>query len=142
MKNTTILCTVMILTFFAATTASAQGPGTKIPKPPPCDANPTQIYYVDSGQMVSEVHPGPNGGNGYQLNILGTDVHKLQVVQEPYMASLSIIAQYTTPTSTKWSVTFLPRMGQALRTIRIRNMCHKGNTYTHNLTAPVTLLDQ
>jgi hypothetical protein len=116
--------------------------GTRIPKPPRCEASASQIYYVDSGQTVSEVHPGPNGGNGYQLNILGTDVHKLEVVQEPYMASLAIIAQYTTPTSTKWSVTFAPRMGQPLRTIRIRNLCLKGNTFTHNLTVQVRLLDQ
>lgn len=114
--------------------------GQRIPKPPRCEAS--QIYYVASGQMVSEVHPGPNGGNGYQLNILGTGVDKLEVVQEPYMASLAIIPQYTTPTSTKWSLTFAPRMGQMLRTVRIRNRCQKDNTSTQNLTVEVRLLDQ
>ena len=111
-----------------------------IPKPPSCEAS--QIYYVDSGQMVSEVRPGMNGGNGYQLNILGTNVDRLEVVKESYMATLQIVPQYTTPTSTKWSVTFAPRMGQMLRTVRIRNNCQKGSTSAQPLTAEVRLLDQ
>lgn len=142
MKTTEIISILFSLMLVSIITVSAQGPGTRVPKPPRCEANATQIYYVDSGQTVSEVRPGSNGGNGYQLNILGTDVNRLEVVQEPYMASLAIIAQYTTPTSTKWSVTFAPRMGQALRTVRIRNLCQKGTTSTQNLTVQVRLLDQ
>lgn len=142
MNTTKIISILFSLLVLGMVSALAQGPGTKIPKPPPCDAAASQIYYVDSGQQVSEVHPGPNGGNGYQLNILGTDVNKLEVVQEPYMASLAIIPQYTTSTSTKWSMTFAPRMGQVLRTIRVRNYCQKGNTFTQNLTVEVRLLDR
>ena len=142
MKTVKVISIIFTLMFLIVTFASAQGPGTKIPKPPRCEASASQIYYVASGQQVSEVHPGPNGGNGYQLNILGTGVDKLEVVQEPYMASLAIIPQYTTSTSTKWSMTFAPRMGQMLRTVRIRNNCQKGTMSTQNLTVEVRLLDQ
>ena len=45
-----------------------------------CKPAADQIYYVDSGQSVTEVHPGSNGGNGYQLNIIGTGVDKFQLV--------------------------------------------------------------
>jgi hypothetical protein len=142
MKSPKLLSLSFFLVVLATTMTVAQGPGTRIPKPPRCEANASQVYYVDSGQMVAEVHPGPNGGNGYQLNILGTGVDKLEVVKEPYMTSLAIIGQYTTPTSTKWSMTFAPRMGQLLRTIRLRNMCQKGNVFTNDLTVQVRLLDQ
>ena len=116
--------------------------GQRIPLPKPRSCEASQIYYVDSGQQVSEVRPGINGGNGYQLNILGTNVDKLEVIKESYMASLQIIPQYTTPTSTKWSLTFAPRMGQMLRTVRIRNQCQKDNVFTQPLTVEVRLLDQ
>lgn len=144
MKTKKIISIFFSLMLFSFITASAQGPGpgTKIPPPKRCDAEANQIYYVASGQMVTEVHPGPNGGNGYQLNILGNGADKFEVVQESYMATLAIIPQYTTPTSTKWSMTFAPRMGQVLTTIRLRNRCQKGNVFTHNLTQEVRLLDQ
>ncbi len=35
-----------------------------------CAADTKNIYFVDSGTVVSSMHPGSNGGNGYQLNIL------------------------------------------------------------------------
>ena len=42
---------------------------------PKCTANADQIYFVASGQQVSDEHPG---GNGYQLNILGAAPISLQ----------------------------------------------------------------
>ncbi len=132
------IVTLLIVTLL--TCVAVIGQRIPLPKPPSCEAS--QIYYVDSGQQVSVVRPGINGGNGYQLNILGTNVHRLEVVKENYMASLAIIPQYTTTTSTKWSVTFAPNMGQMLRTVRIRNQCQKDNVFTLPLTVEVRLLDQ
>ena len=131
---------VILLVVTLLSCVGVLGQRIPLPKPPSCEAS--QIYYVDSGQQVSEVRPGINGGNGYQLNILGTNVHRLEVIKESYMASLQIIPQYTTPTSTKWSLTFAPNMGQMLRTVRIRNGCQKDNVFTQPLTVEVRLLDQ
>jgi len=131
---------IALLVVTLLTGVGVVGQQTPLRKPPSCEAS--QIYYVDSGQTVSEVRPGMNGGNGYQLNILGTNVDRLEVIKESYMASLQIIPQYTTPTSTKWSLTFAPRMGQVLRTVRIRNQCQKDNVFTLPLTVEVRLLDQ
>ena len=131
---------IALLVVTLLTGVGVVGQQTPLRKPRSCEAS--QIYYVDSGQQVSEVRPGINGGNGYQLNILGTNVDKLEVIKESYMASLQIIPQYTTPTSTKWSLTFAPRMGQMLRTVRIRNQCQKDNVFTLPLTVEVRLLDQ
>jgi hypothetical protein len=114
----------------------------KIPKPPPCTTAANQIYFVASGQSVKEVHPGINDGNGYQLNILGTDVDKFEVIQEKYMTSLSIIPNYTNSTGAKWSVVFAPNMGREISTIRMRSNCNKGQIKTYQLTESVTLLNQ
>jgi hypothetical protein len=43
-----------------------------------CKPIASQIYFVDSGQSVIELHPGCNGGNGYQLNIIGIGVDNLR----------------------------------------------------------------
>src|SRR4051812_45604125 len=67
---------------------SAQRP---IPLPKRCIATADQIYFVDSGQSVTEVHPGSNGGNGYQLNILGSKVDKFTLMKESYMTSVSLV---------------------------------------------------
>lgn len=114
----------------------------KIPKQPPCTTNANQIYFVDSGQSVTEVRPGINGGNGYQLNILGTDVDKFEVIKEKYMTSISIIPNYTNSTAAKWSVFFAAGQGQRISTIRMRSGCHKGQIKEYQLTESVTLLDQ
>jgi len=114
----------------------------KIPKPPPCTTTASQIYFVDSGQSVTEVRPGSNGGNGYQLNILGTDVDKFEVIQEKYMTSVSMIPNYTNSTAAKWSIFFAARQGQKISSIRMRSNCHKGQIKVYQLTESVTLLDQ
>lgn len=133
-----------LITLIAINNVSAQKTGDKVPKPKPCTTNATQIYFVASGQSVTEVHPGSNGGNGYQLNILGTDVDKFEVIQEKYMTSLSIIPNYTNSTVAKWSVFFAAKQGQRISSIRMRSPynCNKGQIKTYQLTESVTLLNQ
>ena len=139
MKTSKIISGLFVLfALFAINNVSAQ----KIPKPPPCTTNANQIYFVDSGQSVKEVHPGSNGGNGYQLNILGKDVDKFELIQEKYMTSVSIIPNYTNSTAAKWSVFFAPNMGREIATIRMRSNCNKGQIKEYKLTEPVTLLDK
>jgi hypothetical protein len=125
---------------------SAQVPNpTPLPRPypsPRCTSTVSQIYFVDSGQSVKEVHPGSNGGNGYQLNILGTNVDKFEVIQEKYMTSLSIIPNYTNSTAAKWSVFFAPNMGREITSIRMRSKCGTNEIKTYQLTESVKLLDQ
>ncbi|MEP7075966.1 MAG: hypothetical protein ABI878_09155 [Acidobacteriota bacterium] len=99
------------------------------------------IYYVDSGTVVKVVHPGPNGGNGYQLNIMGANVDKLEVIKERYMTSLGIIPNYTNSTSAKWGLTFAANKEQGLHQVRMKNTC-SGETVTYNLDSPVELLNQ
>lgn len=144
MKTSKIITGLFILITLIAINVPAQKKGDKVPKPPPCTTTANQIYFVASGQSVKEVHPGSNGGNGYQLNILGTDVDKFEVIQEKYMTSLSIIPNYTNSTAAKWQIFFAPNMGREISTIRMRSTynCNKGQITTYQLTESVILLDK
>ncbi|HMS43497.1 MAG TPA: hypothetical protein PKE69_24925 [Pyrinomonadaceae bacterium] len=142
----TIVGLFFLITIIAINNVSAQWTNpTPLPRPyptPRCTSTVSQIYFVASGQSVKEVHPGINDGNGYQLNILGTNVDKFEVIQEKYMTSLSIIPNYTNSTSAKWSVFFASKMGREISTIRMRSKCGTGEIKTYQLTEGVTLLDQ
>jgi hypothetical protein len=118
--------------------ASAQ----KIEKiPGRCKAVADQIYFVASGQMVIDVFPGSNGGNGFQLNILGAGADNFEVVQEVYMTSLSVIPGYTNSTAAKWSLFFNAGMERIICSIKMKNKC-TGETLTYPLTVGVKLLNQ
>ena len=106
-----------------------------------CKPTVKNVYFVDSGQVVEEVHPGSNGGNGYQLNILGTNVDNLEVIQEPYMTSLSVIPNYTSPTAAKWQVFFAAKMGRVISHVRLKNKC-TGKITVNILDSRIRLLDQ
>lgn len=135
-----------LMTLIAINNLSAQGQNpTPLPRPyptPRCTSTVSQIYFVASGQSVKEVHPGINDGNGYQLNILGTNVDKFEVIQEKFMTYLSIIPSYTNSTAAKWSVLFAPNMGREISTIRMRSKCGTGEIKTYQLTESVKLFDQ
>ena len=142
----TITGLFILMTLIAITNISAQRPTpSPLPRPyptPRCTSTVDQIYFVASGQSVKEVHPGINDGNGYQLNILGTNVDKFEVIQEKYMTFLAIIPNYTSSTAAKWSVMFAPNMGREISTIRMRSKCGTGEIRTYQLTESVVLLDQ
>ena len=132
-----------LFTLIAVNNVSAQEKGDKVPKiPARCTSIANQIYFVASGQSVKEVHSGSNGGNGYQLNILGTNVDKFEVIKEKYMTSLSIIPNYTNETAAKWSIFFAPKMGREISTIRMKSKCGTGEIKVYQLTESVTLLNQ
>jgi hypothetical protein len=118
--------------------ASAQ----KVEKiPGRCKAVADQIYFVASGQMVIDVFPGSNGGNGFQLNIIGDGADNFEVVQEPYMASLSVIPGYTNATQAKWQIFFNAGFERIICSIKMKNKC-TGQTQTYPLTTGVKLLNQ
>ncbi|GEM_PF-2468274 len=106
-----------------------------------CTATANQIYFVDSGQSVTEVHPGSNGGNGYQLNILGPGADNFEVIQERYMTFLSVIPNYTNSTAAKWAMYFAPNMGRMITSVKLKNKC-TGEVRVYRLTTKVRLLDQ
>ncbi|MEQ1764575.1 MAG: hypothetical protein ABL984_15705 [Pyrinomonadaceae bacterium] len=118
---------------------TAQREGQPLPK---CRAEASQIYYVDSGRSVTEVRPGSNGGNGYQLNILGSGVDKFSVVKESFMTSVAVIPGYTNATSAKWQIFFAPDMGRTIATVRMQSSCTGRVVHERNLTSSVTLLNQ
>ena len=106
-----------------------------------CKAVADQIYFVASGQMVIDVFPGSNGGNGYQLNILGNGADNFEVVQETYMTSLSVIPGYTNSTAAKWQLFFNAGMERVICSIKMKNKC-TGETLTYPLTVGIRLLNQ
>lgn len=144
MRTSKISMGLFFLITLIAFNVSAQKTGDKVPKPPPCTTNANQVYFVASGQMVKEVHPGSNGGNGYQLNILGTDVDKFELIQEKYMTSISVIPGYTNSTAAKWQIFFAPNMGREISSVRMRSTynCNKGQIKEYKLTQSVELLDK
>jgi len=97
--------TASLLTLIAAMALSnfvVKAPAQqRIPK---CRATADQIYFVDNGQSIKELHPGSDGGYGYQLNILGSGVDKFTVVAEPYMKTVSLV--YKNDTQAKWQIYF------------------------------------
>jgi hypothetical protein len=123
---------VLIFLFMAGyiSNVSAQ----KIEKiPGRCKATADQVYFVASGLMVIDVFPGSNGGNGFQLNILGAGADNFEVVQEAYMTSLSVIPGYTNSTAAKWQVFFNAGMERIICSIKMKNKC-TGETLTYPLT--------
>lgn len=106
-----------------------------------CKATADQVYFVASGQMVIDVFPGSNGGNGFQLNIIGAGADNFEVVQEPYMTSLSVIPGYTNATQAKWQVFFNAGFERIICSIKMKNKC-TGETISYPLTVGVKLLNQ
>ncbi len=132
-----ILGLFTVITLFAVINVSAQR--EPLPK---CRATADQIYFVDSGQSVTEVHPGSNGGNGYQLNIIGTGADKFTVVKEAYMTSVSVIPGYTNASQAKWQIFFEPNKGQEITKIRMQSECTGRVIKEYQLTESVILRDQ
>lgn len=106
-----------------------------------CKATADQIYFVASGQSVLDVYPGSNGGNGYQLNILGNGADNFEVVQEAYMTTLNVIPGYTNATAAKWQVFFAAGMERVICSIKMKNKC-TGQILTYPLTVGVRLFNQ
>ena len=130
--------TLAFLFFLSITTAS----GAQIPKQQGrCKAVADQLYFVASGQMVIDVHPGSNGGNGYQLNIIGAGADNFEVVQEAYMTSLTVIPGYTNATAAKWQVFFAANMERIICSIKMKNKC-TGEILSFPLTVGVKLTNQ
>lgn len=114
----------------------------QIPKQPGrCKATADQIYFVASGQMVIDVFPGSNGGNGFQLNILGAGSDNFELVQEPYMTSVSVIPGYTNATQAKWQIFFNAGFERIICSVKMKNKC-TGETLSYPLTVGVKLLNQ
>jgi hypothetical protein len=91
--------------------------------------------------MVIDVFPGSNGGNGFQLNIIGAGADNFEVVQEPYMTTVSVIPGYTNTTQAKWQVFFNAGFERIICSIKMKNKC-TGETLTYPLTVGVKLLNQ
>lgn len=129
----------MILLFISA---FANNSIAQIPKQKGrCTATADQVYFVASGQMVMDVYPGSNGGNGYQLNIIGAGADNFEVVQEAYMTSLSVIPGYTNATQAKWQLFFAAGMDRVICSIKMKNKC-TGETLTYPLTVGVRLFNR
>lgn len=106
-----------------------------------CQANADQIYFVASGQMVIDVFPGSNGGNGFQLNIIGAGADNFEVVQEPYMTTVNVIPGYTNATQAKWQIFFNAGFERIICSVKMKNKC-TGETKSYPLTVGVKLLNQ
>lgn len=138
MKPSTLKLFVCTSIFIAAffTHAAAQKD-----KPIPCRAKADQVYFVASGQMVIDVYPGSNGGNGYQLNILGNGADNFELILEAPFASVSVIPGYTHSTAAKWQVEFSPGMERVICSIKMKNKC-TGETLSYPLTVGVKLMNR
>lgn len=106
-----------------------------------CTAKADQIYFVASGQMVIDVYPGSNGGNGYQLNILGNGADNFELIKEAHMATAYVIAGYTGPTAAKWQIEFAPNMERVICSVKMKNKC-TGETLSYPLTVGARLFNR
>ncbi len=127
----TIPMVILFLTAFAIN-SSAQ-------RDSKCRAD--QIYFVASGQMVMDVYPGSNSGNGYQLNIIGAGADQFEVIQEPYLATVYVIPGYTNSTQAKWQIHFAQGFERVICSITMKNKC-SGETRSYPLTVGVRLFNK
>ncbi len=128
---------VLICLFMAGFTGNALA---QIPKQQGrCTATASQIYFVEDGQMRMDVYP--SAPRGYQLNILGTGVDNFEVVQEPHIASVSVIPSYTSPTAAKWQISFTANMERVICSVTMKNKC-TGETRSYPLTVGVRLFNR
>jgi hypothetical protein len=136
-KLTTSL--IALIAFLSVNNLVNQAPAQQ--RIPQCRPVADQIYFVDSGQMVKELHPGPNGGNGYQLNILGSQVDKYALVKESYMKSVSLV--FANDKQAKWQVYFEPKMGRTITSVKMTSVpCKARGADDFPLIETVELLDQ
>ena len=106
-----------------------------------CKANADQVYFVASGQMVMDVYPGSNGGNGYQLNIIGAGADNFEVVKEAHLATVNVIPGYTNATQAKWQIFFAQGFERVICSVTMKNKC-TGETKSYPLTVGVRLFNK
>ena len=112
-----------------------------LPTPlPKCRAVADQIYYVDNGKSVTDLHPGSDGGYGYQLNILGRGVDKFALVKEPHMKTVSLV--FANSSQAKWQIYFEPNMARVLSSVSMRSECTGRAVNEYQLVESVKLHDQ
>ena len=143
MRTSKLASAVVTLIAFVAINSFVGNVSAQLPQPLPkrCKATADQIYYVDSGRSVTEVHPGSNGGNGYQLNILGSKVDKFTLIKEKHMTSVSLV--FANDTQAKWQIFFEPNMGRTIASVRMAAYeCTGRAVHEHRLIESVQLLDQ
>ncbi len=126
----------ILMTVFAISSLVTNVSAQQKPKPTPqCTATVQNVYFLASGQTVTEVYPG---AAGYELIIDGSNVDKFEVVEEKYMHALYLTL--TTATTTKWGIIFGAKMGQVIPNVKLKNTC-TGETKVHKLNTKIKLFD-
>jgi hypothetical protein len=136
-KLISAVMTLLAINSFVVEVSAQQTLPTPLPK---CRAVADQIYYVDNGRSVTDLHPGSDGGYGYQLNILGRGVDKFALVKEPHMKSVSLV--FANGSQAKWQIYFEPNMARVLSSVRMRSECTGRAVDEHPLVESVKLHDQ
>ena len=131
-----------LIAFLAIDSFVVEAPAQQtLPAPiPKCRAVADQIYYVDNGKSVTDLHPGSDGGYGYQLNILGRGVDKYAVVKEPYMKTVSLV--FANSSQAKWQIYFEPNMARVLSSVSMRSECTGRAVSEYPLVGSFNLHDQ
>ena len=141
MKTSKLITACITLIAFLATHSFAVEVSAQLPQPlPKCRAVADQIYYVDNGKSVTDLHPGSDGGYGYQLNILGRGADKFGLVKEPHMKSVSLV--FANSTQAKWQIYFEPNMARVLSSVKMRTECTGRAVDEYQLVESVKLHDQ
>lgn len=113
---------------------------SQLPKPRgKCIAEASQVYFVENGQMVTDV--SPSGTTGYQLNIIGNNADKLELVPDNYISTFYVIPGYTSASQAKWQLSFAQNNERILCHIKLKNTC-TGEILFYPLTVGVKLLNR
>lgn len=141
MRTSKLTSAVVTLIAFLAINSFVVEVTAQLPRPiPKCRAVADQIYYVDNGQSVTDLHPGKDGGYGYQLNILGQGADKFAVVKEPHMKTVSLV--FANASQAKWQIYFEPNMARVLSSVQMRSECTGRAVSEYQLVESVKLHDQ
>ena len=141
MKTQRIISAAITLVAFLAVHSFVVEVTAQLPQPiPKCRAVADQIYYVDNGKSVTDLHPGSDGGYGYQLNILGRGVDKFALVKEPHMKTVSLV--FANASQAKWQIYFEPNMARVLSSVSMRSECTGRAVSEYPLVESVKLHDQ
>ncbi|MEO8404568.1 MAG: hypothetical protein ABI480_08240 [Chitinophagaceae bacterium] len=133
-RSTITFKALLIICFFITGLASNATAQERVK----CKAIVGNIWFVEDGNSVLDVHPGDRG---YQINMQGTGVNNFEIVKEPCMSGLSVIPGYTNSTAAKWQVNFSPNMERVICSIKMKNKC-TGEIKTYELFSGVRLFNQ
>jgi hypothetical protein len=105
----------------------------------PCTATITNLFFMDQGTKVTEVHPGDKV---YRLFVQGQNPTNFDLIPENFMKNLgTMLPANGDLTSANFTMSFIANMGRSFTHLKLKNRC-TGQTSLYKLESKITLSNQ